>query len=77
MQQDDRSTPFTHEQIRQFDGKGDKPTYIALNGFVFDVSSSHSFKEGGTYSNFPGRDITMAAAFYQTDDEYVNMTFDE
>ena len=41
---------FTVEQLRHFDGKDNKPIYIALKGDVFDVSSARQFYgEGSGY----------------------------
>lgn len=73
---DDRKTPYTLNQISEFNGKDGKPTYIGLNGFVFDVSSSDSFKEGGSYANFAGHDISIACAHYSTDDKYLDIHYD-
>ncbi len=37
---------FTLEQLKQFDGREGKPTYIAIDGKVYDVSCSELWKEG-------------------------------
>jgi membrane-associated progesterone receptor component len=54
---------FTIEQLRDFDGKGEQPIYIALKGDIFDVSSAKEFYgEGSGYNCFAGRDATRAMA---------------
>ena len=40
------------------------------------MSSSASFKEGGSYANFGGHDISMACANYSTDDKYLDHYYD-
>ncbi len=40
------TTIFTLEQLKQFDGKAGKPAYIAINGKVYDISSSDLWTEG-------------------------------
>ena len=74
--EDDRETPFTLAEIAKFDGKEGRRNYIGLNGFVFDVTSSPNFQEGGTYASFAGRDISIACAHYSTDDKYLGETYD-
>lgn len=74
--EDDRETPFTFAEIAKFDGKEGRKNYIGLNGFVFDVTSSPNFQEGGSYANFAGRDISIACAHYSTDDKYVGEIYD-
>ena len=75
--EDDRTTPWTLDQIRKYDGKGpDGKIYIACNGFVFDVTKSDNFKEGGMYKSFAGHDISMACAHYSTDEKYLGQTYD-
>ncbi len=40
---DNKTKPFTLEDVAKFDGKNGEKTYIALYGYVFDVSSSPNF----------------------------------
>ena len=77
-EEDDRETPFTLEEIRKYDGKTrpDGLIYIGCNGFVFDVTKSPNFQEGGMYGNFAGHDISMACAHYSTDDKYLGQVYD-
>ena len=78
VEEDDRETPFTLEQLRVYDGKShpDNLIYIGCNGFVFDVTKSPNFQEGGMYANFAGNDISMACAYYSTDDKYLGQVYD-
>jgi membrane-associated progesterone receptor component len=56
-------TCFTLEELRTFDGRNGKAIYIALQGIVFNVSSSVSFYgEGGAYAILAGRDASRALA---------------
>lgn len=42
---------------------------------MFDVSDSDSYKKGGDYEKFAGRDITMASAHYSTEEKYLDMVW--
>ena len=37
---------FSFEELKQYDGQGGKPVYIAFNGKVYDVSSASSWSSG-------------------------------
>ena len=75
--EDDRETPWTIEEIRKYDGNGpDEKIFIGCNGFVFDVSKSPNYRPGGDYANFAGHDISMACAYYSTDDKYLGQVYD-
>jgi predicted heme/steroid binding protein len=37
---------FTLDQLKQFDGKSGKPTYVAIEGKVYDVSGSDLWSGG-------------------------------
>ena len=39
--------PFTVEQLKEFDGKEGRPTYVAYRGRVYDVSASSLWSDGG------------------------------
>jgi membrane-associated progesterone receptor component len=61
---------YTVEQLRDFDGKGTQPIYIALKGDVFDVSSAKEFYgEGSGYNCFAGREATRAMAKLSFEEE--------
>ena len=55
---------FTVEELKEFDGAGGKPIYVALDGVVFDVSSHESgrrmYGAGSGYSMFAGIDASVA-----------------
>ena len=75
--EDDRTTPWTLDDIRKYDGTGpDGKIYIGCNGFVFDVTNSDNFKEGGGYASFAGYDISMACAHYSTDKKWLGQEYD-
>jgi len=40
------STFFTLDQLKQFDGRAGKPTYLAINGKIYDVSHSDLWIDG-------------------------------
>eukprot|EP01098_Paradermamoeba_levis_P003105 TRINITY_DN1446_c0_g4_i1.p1 TRINITY_DN1446_c0_g4~~TRINITY_DN1446_c0_g4_i1.p1 ORF type:complete len:215 (-),score=52.49 TRINITY_DN1446_c0_g4_i1:229-819(-) len=55
--------PFTHEELREFNGKNGGLIYLAVKGKVYDVSSRANFYgPGGSYQMFAGRDVTRALA---------------
>lgn len=49
---------YTIEDLKPFDGSDpQKPIYIAMNGYVYDVSAGRSFYEiGGSYHYLAGKD---------------------
>lgn len=49
---------FTEVDLAQYDGSNpDKPIYIGLNGYVYDVTPGKSYYEtGGTYHYLAGKD---------------------
>ena len=51
---------FSFEELRQYNGQGGKPVYVAFNGKVYDVSSSSSWS-GGTHkvAHQAGKDLTQ------------------
>lgn len=54
---------FTLEELQQYDGQNGKPTYIAFNGVVYDVSNSKLWRNG-THMNRhkAATDLTQAFA---------------
>lgn len=51
------------EELKKYDGRGpDGRVCIAINGKVFDVSTTHFYRPGGPYSSFAGRDATRGLA---------------
>jgi predicted heme/steroid binding protein len=37
---------FTKKELEEFNGKGGKPTYVAVNGKIYDVSKSEQWEDG-------------------------------
>lgn len=61
---------YTLEQLREFNGVGDKPILIALKGIVYDVTSSFDFYgPEGSYHCFAGRDASRAMAKFTLDEK--------
>lgn len=61
---------YTLEQLREFNGVGDKPILIALKGVVYDVTSSADFYgPEGSYHCFAGRDASRAMAKFTFDEK--------
>mmetsp|Transcript_10320 Transcript_10320/g.18192 ORF Transcript_10320/g.18192 Transcript_10320/m.18192 type:complete len:154 (+) Transcript_10320:69-530(+) len=59
---------FTAAELREYDGKDDKPVYLALRDIVFDVSKGRSFYgPGGGYEMLGGRDASRALALMSMD----------
>ena len=52
---------FNFEELKQYDGQGGKPTFIAFNGKVYDVSSSSSWS-GGSHMGRHNRNDNLAEA---------------
>ena len=51
---------FSFEELKQYNGQGGKPVYIAFNGKVYDASSSSSWS-GGTHkaTHQAGKDLAQ------------------
>ncbi|CAN0350866.1 unnamed protein product [Pylaiella littoralis] len=60
---------FTIEQLHEFDGRDEAtPSYVALRGEVFDVSSKpEHYKKGGGYHLFAGHDASYSLALGSLD----------
>ncbi len=51
---------FTLEELKQFDGRGGKPAYIAYKGKVYDVTESPMWMDGDHQGlHEAGRDLTQ------------------
>ena len=76
IEEDDRTTEWTLDQIKKYNGKGeDGRILIGCNGFVFDVTKSPNFQEGGMYGGFAGHDISIACANYSTEEKYLDQDY--
>ncbi|MEM1514818.1 MAG: cytochrome b5 domain-containing protein [Candidatus Bathyarchaeia archaeon] len=52
---------FTEEELAKYDGKNGRPTYIAYDGKVYDVSTSFLWKDGRhQVIHTAGTDLTEA-----------------
>lgn len=54
---------FTLEQLREFDGTGDKKIFVSLKGEVYDVTAAAAmYGPEGSYHCFAGREASVAMA---------------
>jgi predicted heme/steroid binding protein len=51
---------FTLTELLEFDGTNGKDAYIAVNGYVYDVTDSSFWRNGGHNGFTAGRDLTDA-----------------
>ncbi|KAL7560651.1 hypothetical protein ACA910_001335 [Epithemia clementina (nom. ined.)] len=77
--EDDPPRNFTVQQLRYFDGtkdpktEKDKPVYLSVNGYVFDVSEGRDFYgPDGPYEKFAGRECGIALAKMSFDEEHLD-----
>ncbi len=55
---------FTREELRQYDGRGGRPSYVACDGRVYDVTGSFLWKDGvHQVTHRAGTDLTEALGF--------------
>ena len=50
---------FTPQELATYDGKDGRPTYVAFQGIVYDVSDSPRWSEGTHFGVPAGRDNTI------------------
>ena len=67
---------LTVEELEQYDGRNGK-IYLACSGIVFDVSDSPTYQPKGSYSNFAGKDVTVALAKYSFDKKWMTMKVED
>jgi membrane-associated progesterone receptor component len=68
---------FTPRTLLPFNGIGDTPVYLAVNGRVFDVSAGRNFYgPGGPYANFAGRDASRGLACGSFDESMLTKDLD-
>ncbi len=54
---------FTRDEIAQYDGKSGRPTYVAYEGKVYDLTGSFLWRTGRHQArHFAGQDLTDALA---------------
>lgn len=49
---------FTIEELSKFNGRDDKPAYIAINSNVYDVTNNAAWAAGTHFGLSAGRDLT-------------------
>jgi len=52
------SHKFTLDELRQFDGKNGRPTYVGYKGKVYDVTDSDQWIDGDHMGHVAGQDLT-------------------
>lgn len=52
---------FTPEELKSYDGREGRPTYVAYQGVVYDLSASPEWEDGEHLAtHFAGQDLTEA-----------------
>ncbi|MBN1288994.1 MAG: cytochrome B5 [Actinobacteria bacterium] len=55
---------ITYEQLRENDGSGGKPAWVAVDGIVYDVTESKRWVVGGHMGlHDAGKDLTRMLSF--------------
>ena len=49
---------LTLDELKQFDGKNGNPTYVAVDGIIYDVSNVAKWKNGDHNGYTAGKDLT-------------------
>ena len=49
---------ITKEQLSQYDGKNNKPSYVAVDGIIYDVSNIPVWADGVHFGLTPGKDLS-------------------
>ena len=58
---------FTLSELRRYDGRDNRPVYVAVNDRVFDLSAkAATYGPGGAYGAFAGRDASRGLALDAT-----------
>eukprot|EP00461_Guttulinopsis_vulgaris_P002735 UN02736 len=67
---------FTVDELAMYNGRqteGEKLIYISIGGKVFDCTPGvQVYGPGGPYEMFAGRDISLAAAKFSKEDQYLD-----
>ncbi|KAJ7047776.1 cytochrome b5-like heme/steroid binding domain-containing protein [Mycena alexandri] len=51
---------FSENTLAEFNGENERPTFLAIDGDVYDVSKGKSYQPGGSYHFMVGRDAARA-----------------
>lgn len=49
---------FTRHELIEYDGAGDKPSYVGYKGKVYDVSAGPNWPGGSHFQHNAGEDLT-------------------
>ena len=49
---------FTREELQQYNGQNGQPSYVAVEGVVYDVSGKDAWAGGQHHGNVAGKDLT-------------------
>jgi len=63
---------MTFEELAQHDGVKSPTVYIGVKNQVFDASNSESYKPGGGYAKFAGKECSVALAKMSMEDKHFN-----
>ncbi|CAD8133928.1 unnamed protein product [Paramecium pentaurelia] len=64
---------MTLKDVKQNNGQGGKNVFVAIKNFVFDVTSSDSYKPDGPYGVFAGHDISISLGKMNISEEFLDM----
>jgi predicted heme/steroid binding protein len=53
------SRKFTLDELRQFDGKNGRPSYVGYKGNVYDVTDSDQWIDGDHMGHMAGQNLTL------------------
>lgn len=63
---------ISREELAMSDGKNGNPAYVAINGFVYDVTNSPAWAAGTHFGLSGGRDLTNAFASCHAGENILN-----
>lgn len=49
---------ITKEELSNYDGKNNKPAYVAVDGIIYDVSNISVWADGVHFGLTPGKDLS-------------------
>ena len=70
---DREETEFTLEELAQYDGSNGKPSYVAIDGIVYELSKVSAWKGGKHFDgNTAGKDLTAQFKSCHGMDQIIN-----